>query len=244
MFRKLCGDTALQNVIIVTNMWGEVSTRIGEKRERELREDNMFFKPVLDKGARIARHNNTAASAERIIRLLLKNDTLPLRIQEELVDEGKDITKTSAGEELNRELNKQIKKHQEEVKALREDLQAALVAKDKETRMELEIETQKMVKVIERLQHDSARLESDYKKEKERLEAVMHRVEREARKETNRVAAQYHQQIKDLMQLLKAATTENDKVRMQAQIDELTKKADRPPNFFSRLGSWVDGVLL
>ena len=36
MFRKLCGDETLRNVVIVTNMWGEVSPAQGAAREREL----------------------------------------------------------------------------------------------------------------------------------------------------------------------------------------------------------------
>ena len=35
MFRKVCGDGALRNVIIVTNMWGEVDPQTGNAREAE-----------------------------------------------------------------------------------------------------------------------------------------------------------------------------------------------------------------
>ena len=41
---------------------------------------DVFFKPVLDKGGQMARHNNTVASAENVIRLVLYNHPLPLRI--------------------------------------------------------------------------------------------------------------------------------------------------------------------
>jgi len=46
MFRELCGDSTLKNVILVTNMWGDVSGSVGEARERELARE--FFKPVLE----------------------------------------------------------------------------------------------------------------------------------------------------------------------------------------------------
>jgi len=55
MFRKLCGDSTLQNVVIITNMWGEVDPQVGGAREAELVREDIFFKPVLDKGAQIAR---------------------------------------------------------------------------------------------------------------------------------------------------------------------------------------------
>lgn len=121
MFRKLCGDNALQNVVIVTNMWEQVDPRVGEAREAELAGEYIFFKPVLDKGARMARHDNTVSSAEKIIRLILENHPLPLRIQEEFIDERKEIFQTDAWKELNRELEAQIWKHQQEMRVFRRE---------------------------------------------------------------------------------------------------------------------------
>jgi len=134
MFQKLCGESALQNVVIVTNMWGGVNLRVGEKRETELKGKDIFFKPVLEEGARMARHSNTVDSAQDILRLVLHNPPLPLCIQVELVDEQKDISRTSAGEELNRELNARIRKHKEEMQALEEEMDRAMRNKDARTR--------------------------------------------------------------------------------------------------------------
>ena len=171
MFRKLCGDSTLRNVVITTNMWGEIDTQVGEAREAELMRECIFFKPALDKGAQMARHDNTVLSAENIIRRIIGNHPLSVQIQRELVDEHKDISETSAGEELNRELNAQIKKHQQEMLVLKEEMKRAVDGKDEETRRELEIETQRMQKEIARFENDVKRLTSDYKSEKERLEA-------------------------------------------------------------------------
>jgi len=104
MFRKLCGDKTLKNVVLVTNMWGEVPRDVGESREDEL--SSTFFKPVLDKGAQMVRHHNTAQSAQDIIRVIMKNRPVVLQIQRELVDEHKDIVDTAAGEAVNRGLNR------------------------------------------------------------------------------------------------------------------------------------------
>ena len=171
MFRKLCGEKALHNVVVVTNMWGEVDPLVGEKREAKLMGEDIFFKPVLDEGAQTARHENTTTSAQKIIRLVLDNHPLPLRIQEELVNEHKDISETSAGEELNQEINAQIRKHEEEMRALKEEMQQAIEEQDERTRRELEIETQKMQREIEWLKNDTRRLTSDYGEEKAKLEA-------------------------------------------------------------------------
>ena len=233
MFKKLCGDNALKNVVIVTNMWGEVNARVGNEREAELIGDDTLLRPVLQKGARMARHDNTVASAERAVRLILERHPLPLRIQEELVKEHKDISETGAGEELNRELNAQIRRHKEDIRILKEDMEQAMRDKDEETRRELELEMKGMQKEIDRFLRDSERLASDYKKEKEMLEARMEQAER--------IATQYQRQIDDLRSQLQSnpGASDREKADMQDKIDDLTNKinAARRRGFWERVGS-------
>ena len=255
MFRKLCGDSTLQNVVIVTNMWGEVDPQVGDAREDELIREDIFFKPVLDKGAQMARHLNTLPSAESVIRLVLNNHPLPLRIQTELVTEHKDISETGAGEELNRELSAQIKKHQEDMRVLKEEMRQAIRDKDEETRKELEIETKRMQKEIERFQHDSTRLESDYKREKERLEDRLANMEEEARREADRVATQYQRQIDELRDSLQtnAVASEREKTQMREQINQLSMMSTRAQSqggggplgfgFFALAGAALDKII-
>lgn len=142
MFQKLCGEKALRNVVIVTNMWEEIDLKTGEARLAELEEDDMFFKPILDKGAKIARHDKTVPSAEKIIRLLFDNHPLPLRIQEELVDEGKRIAATDAGGMLENEFPERIEQHVRELQAVIEEMRQAMRDEDGKGR-----------KVMRRTQH-------------------------------------------------------------------------------------------
>jgi flagellar biosynthesis GTPase FlhF len=253
MFRKLCGDNTLQNVVIVTNMWGEVDPQVGNDREAELMSEGIFFKPVLDKGARMARHQNTVPSAEDIIRLILDNHPLPLRIQEELVDERKDISETGAGEELNREIKAQIERHQEEIRVLREEMERAIREKDEETRKELEIEMRRMQKEVERFRNDARRLESDYTKEKGMLESRLEQMESEGRQEADRIAARYRQQIDELRTALRsnAETSEREKALLLQQIDELSRRSARAQaagpagvGVLSMIGAILDQLLL
>ncbi len=122
MFRQLCGDSTLKNVVIVTNMWSEVSKEVGEARETELASQDLFFKPVLSKGALMLRNENNKESAQNILRHIVENHPLSLQIQRELVDQKKDISQTAAGEELNRELMQQIKRHREEMRKIQEEM--------------------------------------------------------------------------------------------------------------------------
>jgi len=170
MFRKLCGEKTLKNVIIVTNMWGQVEPEVGNAREAELKRDELFFKYALEKGAQMVRHDNTSSSAQGVIRRILNNHPLPLRIQEELVNERKNISQTSAGEELQHEYAALIKKHEQEMDQLKKDMEQAMKDRDEETRRELGMETDKLQKEVDKLRGDIGRMESSYREEREKLE--------------------------------------------------------------------------
>ena len=171
MFRELCGDSTLKNVVLVTNMWDEVSPEDGQDREDQLSSD--FFKPVLDKGAQMIRHHNTAESAHDIIRRIIKTHPVALRIQEELVDEQKDIVDTAAGEVVNKELNELMRRHQAELKKVQEGIEQALKEKDEETRQELEEDRRKMQAQMDKVRKDSDEMASRYAAEKDKVEDKM-----------------------------------------------------------------------
>ncbi|KAG9122425.1 hypothetical protein FRC07_001205 [Ceratobasidium sp. 392] len=80
-FRELTGVRDLKNIIITTSMWHDPPDEIEILRERQLREDDKIFKPMLENGARMARYMRTLGSsaARDIIRMLIserKPDTL------------------------------------------------------------------------------------------------------------------------------------------------------------------------
>ncbi|KAG2347712.1 hypothetical protein BDR05DRAFT_836555, partial [Suillus weaverae] len=122
IFRELCGESSLKNVIIVTNMWSEVKREIGEAREAELASKDKFFKPVLEKGARMLRHDGALESAHTILRYLINSQAATLRIQQEIVNEHKPIEKTAAGAELRRALDEQADHHKEEIRNLKAEM--------------------------------------------------------------------------------------------------------------------------
>ena len=195
MFRELCGDSTLKNVILVSNMWGEVTQDVGEAREQELITD--FFKPALDKEAQLARHYNTAKSAHDIIRRIMKNQPIALQIQRELVDEHKDIIDTAAGEVVNKELNEQIRRHQAELKAVQEEMKQALKDKDEETREELEKETRKLQEQIDNVRKASEGMELKYQEEKRRMEEAMKQMQERARQEREQAEARCRRQMQE-----------------------------------------------
>ena len=183
LFRKLCGDENLQNVLVVTNMWGEVDVTRGEAREKQLRTDPALFQPVMVQGAQMQRHYNTSSSAQAIIGHFIDTHPVALRIQTELVDEAKDILETSAGQEVDRDLAALLAKHKAEMDDLRREMDEALAAKDTQTRRELADARQELSGKIEQLQHDRARLSREYQEEKQRAEERLRAVEKDLEKE-------------------------------------------------------------
>ncbi|KAL4242322.1 hypothetical protein ABKN59_011953 [Abortiporus biennis] len=179
MFRKLCGDDTLQNVLIVTTMWGLVEKERGEARERELMSDERLMKPVIDKGARMVRHYNNMQTAQNIMFMMLNNRPMALQIQKEIIDEKKDISETAAGVELDRELAALAKKHREELASIQKDMEQALKEKDEETRKELEEYRKEVQTSMDSIKNDRERLSKEFSEEKKRAEKRMQEMSNE-----------------------------------------------------------------
>ena len=177
MFRELYGESALGNVVLVTNMWSAVPHDVGKAREKELSSD--FFKPILDGGAQMVRHHNSTESAHDVVRRITAMDCpVVLRIQQELVDEHKGIVDTSAGKAIKRQLDEQFREHEDEFKRVWDDIMQAFKERDEMTRKDLEEEAKGLQEQMEKIKKDSEEMAANYAVEKERAE-VMVKMEQE-----------------------------------------------------------------
>lgn len=88
-FANFCGQDGMQNIILVTTMWGELKEpAIGEHREKELMEN--FWKEMFALGCRTERFEDTCGSAWRIVGSLSDSDASKLH-----VNNGQDTIKES-----------------------------------------------------------------------------------------------------------------------------------------------------
>ena len=207
MLCKLCGYEALKNVILVTNMWGEVSRDIGEAHEEEL--SNKFFKLALANGAQMVRHNNSTKSARQIVRRIVANRPVALRIQQELVDEQKDIVNTTAGEAINRELNGQIRRRRAESKE-----------RGNRTRNELEEERRKLREQARKIEEELEGIVANHATED--AEAKMKEMEWVAKHERERAKARHDQQFAGPSRRLRDTVNANvaDRAKWEQRIKE------------------------
>lgn len=165
--KRICGESTLRNVMLATNMWGNVEPEIGAAREQQLAAE--FVKPALDKGARLRRHHDTTESAHQIIREILDNRREPLQVQRELIDERREFDQTTVGEEITREADESKRKLEREIAGLRNALETAR-GREKETRTQLEAEIAELRAAIKRLTEGSRNMNTDYKVRKKKTE--------------------------------------------------------------------------
>ena len=249
MFRQLCGDSTLKNVVIVTNMWGQVSKEVGEAREAELKEEEMFFKPVLDKGAVMLRHNeNTKYSAQNVVRCIMDNHPLSLRIQRELVDEKKDISQTGAGEDVDGELMVQTRKHRQEMRELQEEMRGgiswvtmhefsltvlhfseALRVKDEVMKRELEVKARKLQEEMNRHRSEAQGRASEHSEGRQRLERHMQELIEGSHRAAERARNEHVCRMSELQRRLEKMASESQKTRadLLRQVEELRASRDQ-----------------
>lgn len=153
--RKICGQDALKNVMLVTTRWNEVEKSVGAQREEELRAH--FWKFMLDFGSTMARYHGDKDSAVTIASQLLQKETVILDLQRELVDRGKDLSQTSAGALVNGDIEELKAKYEAELRDLA-DLKKDLERTKAEMKLQQELDVERR-KLIEQ-QAETTRLQA------------------------------------------------------------------------------------
>ena len=100
-FEKLCGQDALQKVILVTTMWDEVDETTGNLEEEKMK--TRYWNEMLEHNSTTSRFMGTRESALQLLRPLIdaaNNKRISLLLQQEMVDMKQKLTKTSAGRHL------------------------------------------------------------------------------------------------------------------------------------------------
>lgn len=162
LISKICGDTAMRNVVIATTMWEDVEEELGASREQELGSKALFFKPAIDHGARMARLYNTAQSAKDLIKTFFLHRPEVLQMQHEIVDEHKSLPDTAAGIELGSELDEKAEKHARELEELRKELREEMESNRQhaEKIKELNKICERLMKKIDKNEEDKRRLKA------------------------------------------------------------------------------------
>jgi hypothetical protein len=169
MFRNLCGDDPLGNVILTTTFWTKVDDDTARRREKELQMTPDFWGRMLDKGSRMERFVDRE-SALRIISSLLRKEPVPLQIQKEMVEQEKTLINTAAGQIVNEELARLEEKHCQEKARLETEMKAALEQQDHQWQDILVEELQKRDRELDKVRRQQEQLRADRRADLRRLE--------------------------------------------------------------------------
>ncbi len=152
MFQLLCGSDSMTNVVLATTRWDEVRDAVGHQKaratEQQLRQQ--YWSAMLADGSKMFRHDNSQTSALSIIDYIMSLRRYSvLDIQRQIVDQRRTLDNTPAGQEVQRELFEQKRRHEEELRDLQASLDKALQQGKKEiadTLAKLEREKQDQLK--------------------------------------------------------------------------------------------------
>ena len=101
MFKSLCGEEVLENVLLTTTQWSNVDPAEGQDREDNLREPNLWG-GLIGKGATLQRFKGTRESGLELINKLVSKTRKPLRIQDQIVRQQMTLYETDVGKFLNK----------------------------------------------------------------------------------------------------------------------------------------------
>lgn len=116
IFKKICGEVALKNVVLVSTRWNEVDEATGAVREQQLRDD--FWAYMLGHGSTLARFYGSRDSAIAIASQLVSRNSIVLELQRELINEKKTLEQTVAGSYVSNDLSELKAQYQRELQDL------------------------------------------------------------------------------------------------------------------------------
>ena len=171
MFRKLCGEDALKNVLFVSTFWDTVDEAQGVRNGEQLRSKDEFWGRMVKKGSKVRRYNRDDPLSAFAILNDIDDSHCVLRAQEEIVIDGKDPRQTEAATfniaAMQAEMEARIREEEELAKRLLEEQHRA--AREQARR------------IREQHQQWLRAQEKEAKRKKERLKAEERREEERAR---------------------------------------------------------------
>ena len=169
MFQKLCGEHYFNNIVLATTMWGNLhgeglSMATGEERERELVQNPRFWGAMHQRGSRIMRHMGNRESAWGIISHLANLHSSVLNIQDEMVNQGKKVSDTAAGKEVERDLQAAKEQYKRDIAELHKNHEDALKNRDEELAKVIDDEKKRCEEVLRKANEDTEKLQADFGK--------------------------------------------------------------------------------
>lgn len=205
MFRKLCGEEFMKNVILGTTFWDVVGEEQGAAREAELLQTDGFFKDMKEQGCDFVRIlDDRTSNLELLSRFTAKQPTV-MRIQQELF-EGKTLAETAAASAVSQELAELQRQNLGKLADVEHQAQKKITRSSLEKVLTLHLERKAFEETIEDLgtQQEEIRQQQEEqdKKDEERLE----KLREEKSRQDQRFQVQLNELNAQLLALKSSAT--------------------------------------
>jgi hypothetical protein len=209
MFRQLCGPDCLKNVVLGTTFWGSVDMATGERREKELVENDQFWGRMVAKGSQVVRLKEDRPSNLKVLLKVAKNNRkIVVEAQKEMLA-GKSAPETSAAREANREWKQWKLEKEQELAAENRKLQAEfeekkrvqralLQQKKKEAEKKIREAQEREAEVEREREHDRVRRQVELKAQQQREREQQAARERRAQKALREEQADQKRRLQDI----------------------------------------------
>lgn len=226
MFKNLCGDGMLKNVVLATTFWSETKRDDALRRESNLISTADLFQQLITLGAKLMRHDNGLQSANSIITYLIPKPAVTTQLQNQL-SEGLSLMDTAAGDVLTKHIKALQAQHAREMEQLKRDLEEASRKKNETLRRELMEEQAELQVKIQRAEHGHNQLKEIAEKQRQEFETAKQRYQDYIDK-----AGRKQQELEDkLAALLADQSLPREERQMaidetQRELDELARKSE------------------
>jgi len=217
-------------------MWKNIDEADGIKRQEQLKTQPDFWGDMVHQGSRVFRHDDSRASAMNIVTYILdQRRTTVLQIQRQMVDEGKTLDETSAGQELERELIKQRKLFERRLQEAQDDMKEAIEEGNRKSIEDAAAQQErfqnKLNEAIKGSDDLRVSMEELLQKKDAEFKRVLENVELE-KSRSQEEAKLVTQQMQELDLKVKAsqAETEDQRRRHQSEIDEMSIRLAKESN--------------
>ncbi|KAJ2891527.1 hypothetical protein MKZ38_000236 [Zalerion maritima] len=160
LFRSLCGDHAMGNVILVTTWWDAIhEENLGAAKLREQELVDKYWAPMQDRGSYATQFDGSRDSAESLVLELFQGRrSVVLDIQRELVDKDKEMGSTAAGRQLGTQLDQDLDYYTDTLAKIEEKMRDASGQKDRKELLRLREERSDVANIIKQLQRSKRRM--------------------------------------------------------------------------------------
>lgn len=243
MFRQLCGDNPLKNVVLATTGWGTAeksgNLQKAADNENQLETDPDFWEPMIKRGSTTARFTDTQESALEIIMSLAGRAPVTLQIQRELVEEEKNLIDTAAGTTVNEEMKKLEAKYKAEVSKIQQEMDEALSMRDQEMHDALDESKQAFQRRLDQVRLEQQTLTYERRNEHRRLQEELEETKWELKRTAQQQKEDHElqlraQRVEDQMhfdQIVAQLRQNSDKVRAEERIflEEKIREVEAKP---------------